>query len=391
MADAEAAKKLPDLDQRMEALEREYGNAEGDPWTNERAAEEYDGLSDQYQKVWDAIFIGLLKESGEQDIADLYAAGSDEFARRYAAGEMHFRTRIEINPAASFDDLVRVASYVNVPQAELARNVLESEGIPAAVANLNLVLWDWEYSNATGGVSVHVRRADAQRAYLLLTQKKSPPPGSQKPWICRSCGQRISGEWKVCWHCGCSIDGLPGELPVQQPVAPAPGDGVPAAALQVMRVLGSAVIVLLVLLPLSVGLVAQAIANAVFVGLLIGLLGRLASSADSRVAALADSDPRDVRAPSFVQTRSSVSRAIVQRAWQAAVFGCCGFPPLGIYSLRLLWKLAGRNTPLGTADRWRVGLAFVFSLMAVLFCLIFVVLIAGYVLNVLGSMVGRPY
>ena len=76
------------------------------------------------------------------------------------------------------------------------------------------------------------------------------------------------------------------------------------------------------------------------------------------------------------QTKSEVSKAIVRRAWQAAVLGAFGFPPLGFYSFRLLWKLAGRNTPLGTADRWRVTLAYILSVIAVLYCLLFVAAVA---------------
>lgn len=390
MADAETARQLPDLDQRIEALEREYGDVEAGPWSNERAVEEYDELSDQYQEAWDAIFIGLLKKSGEHDIADLYSADPDEFARRYAAGERLLQTRVETGNAGSPDDLVQVASYTNVPQAELARNVLESEGIRAAVANLNLVLWQWEYSNATGGVSVHVLRADAPAAYALLTQARRWPPGNLPRWICPSCGQRISGEWDVCWHCGCSVDGVPGEVPVLQFAGPTPDGGFSKAAQQILRVLVAAMLIQFVLLPLAAGLVANAVVNAVFAGLMIWLMVGFAAAVDRLAEVPVTSDLDIPSRPMCPQTRSSVSKAIVRRAWQAAMFGCCGFSPLGIYSLRLLWKLASRNTPLGTADRWRVGFSFVFSIIAVLWCVMFVVMIGGSLLIALGSMVGRP-
>ncbi len=89
---------------------------------------------------------------------------------------------------------------------------------------------------------------------------------------------------------------------------------------------------------------------------------------------------------SYPQTKSSVSREIVRRAWQAAVFGITQFPPLGLYALRLLWKLAGRDTPLGAADRWRAGLGFIFSLLAILYCLLFV----GGIVAVFSAF-ARPY
>ena len=54
-------------------------------------------------------------------------------------------------------------------------------------------------------------------------------------------------------------------------------------------------------------------------------------------------------------TRSQVSKAIVTRAWQAAVLGLFCFQPLGFYSMRLLWKLSGRDTQLGRADASRAA------------------------------------
>ena len=71
-------------------------------------------------------------------------------------------------------------------------------------------------------------------------------------------------------------------------------------------------------------------------------------------------------------TRSQVSKAIVTRAWQAAVLGLFCFQPLGFYSMRLLWKLSGRDTQLGRADTWRRCAAFFFNLLSILVCCWFV-------------------
>jgi hypothetical protein len=68
-------------------------------------------------------------------------------------------------------------------------------------------------------------------------------------------------------------------------------------------------------------------------------------------------------------TRSEVSRAIVQRAWQAAVIAVLTFPPLAFYSMRLLWKLNERDTPLGWPDRCRMWAAFFLSMGAILLCM----------------------
>ncbi len=71
--------------------------------------------------------------------------------------------------------------------------------------------------------------------------------------------------------------------------------------------------------------------------------------------------------------RSQVSRAIVRRAWQAAVIAFTTFPPLGFYSMRLLWKLGQRDTPLSRADNWRSWTAFFLDVVAILYCLAFAV------------------
>jgi hypothetical protein len=49
------------------------------------------------------------------------------------------------------------------------------------------------------------------------------------------------------------------------------------------------------------------------------------------------------------------------------------FPPLGFYSIWLLWRLGSRDTQLSRADTWRSWVALFLSIPAILFCLLFVV------------------
>lgn len=79
MADGEAATNLRDLNNRIEAIEKEAGIKEGQPWPDDWAADEYDELSRRYQEAWDGLFVGKLKTLGEHDVADLYLADPDEF------------------------------------------------------------------------------------------------------------------------------------------------------------------------------------------------------------------------------------------------------------------------------------------------------------------------
>jgi hypothetical protein len=61
------------------------------------------------------------------------------------------------------------------------------------------------------------------------------------------------------------------------------------------------------------------------------------------------------------------------------VLAAVSFPllafPISLYSMRLLWKLGQRDTPLGRADNWRCWMAFFLNLAMILFCLAFVLLL----------------
>jgi Putative prokaryotic signal transducing protein len=63
---------------------------------------------------------------------------------------------------------VVVASFVGIGEAEVARGMLESEGIGALLGNQHLVSMFWHYSQATGGIRLMVASEDADRARQLL-------------------------------------------------------------------------------------------------------------------------------------------------------------------------------------------------------------------------------
>lgn len=126
-----------------------------------------------------------------EDFAQRYAAMSEselmELARGYdslvepaqAALRAEFARRnleppvIEEPVEVTSRNLVTVASYRDLPNADLARAALESAGIPAWIQDDNLVRMDWFYSNAIGGMRLQVDVADAEAAREILDQ---PPP-----------------------------------------------------------------------------------------------------------------------------------------------------------------------------------------------------------------------
>lgn len=66
------------------------------------------------------------------------------------------------------DGLIILTRYDCVPDAELARGRLESEGIPAFVFDDNTVAAQWLYSLAMGGLRLLVRAKDAAKAVEIL-------------------------------------------------------------------------------------------------------------------------------------------------------------------------------------------------------------------------------
>lgn len=63
---------------------------------------------------------------------------------------------------------VVIARYGGVPEALLAKSMLDSAGIESFLGDENLVRLDWFYSNLVGGIKLMVRKKDAETARALL-------------------------------------------------------------------------------------------------------------------------------------------------------------------------------------------------------------------------------
>ncbi len=88
-----------------------------------------------------------------------------------------------------------VESFATPEQAHIARSALESAGIECFVANENIVSVDFFWSQAVGGVQLHVREADAIRAREILSTQALPAGGDWFAFLdevvmCRNCGSR---------------------------------------------------------------------------------------------------------------------------------------------------------------------------------------------------------
>jgi tetratricopeptide (TPR) repeat protein len=64
--------------------------------------------------------------------------------------------------------LVTLATYSHPLEAHIVKGRLESEGIWSFVADENMVVANWLYSNAVGGVKLQVREEDVENAQRIL-------------------------------------------------------------------------------------------------------------------------------------------------------------------------------------------------------------------------------
>ena len=68
------------------------------------------------------------------------------------------------------EELTTVATYVFNGPADVAKDHLERHGIPAFLADANLVTWHWLYGNAIGWIKLQVPASRAAEAVRLLEQ-----------------------------------------------------------------------------------------------------------------------------------------------------------------------------------------------------------------------------
>jgi len=66
------------------------------------------------------------------------------------------------------DSLVRVATYANLPEAEMARNYLAAENVRAVLVDTETAALNWHIAQAIGGVKLMVHVDDEDRAVELL-------------------------------------------------------------------------------------------------------------------------------------------------------------------------------------------------------------------------------
>jgi hypothetical protein len=113
--------------------------------------------------------------------------------------------------ATMSDRLVTIASFTFTPEAQLAKNLLESEGIPAFIAGeLATNAFGWAGTEA----QLQVRAEDAPRAVSLLAAAEASleddweTQAESGVWTCPLCGAAVRLGTAVCPACHTTNPGI---------------------------------------------------------------------------------------------------------------------------------------------------------------------------------------
>ena len=82
------------------------------------------------------------------------------------------------------------------------QSVLENEGIDCWIKNLNLSggIGELPPNECWPEIWLHHDR-DYNRALAIINAIINPPGTSRTAWRC-SCGERLEGQFEICWNCG---------------------------------------------------------------------------------------------------------------------------------------------------------------------------------------------
>lgn len=87
---------------------------------------------------------------------------------------------MELHSRQTVPSLVTLQHFRDIPEALLAKGMLESAGIQCVLADGNLVRMDWLLSNAIGGVRLQVDKQELEAARAILAEPIPPELGEDE-------------------------------------------------------------------------------------------------------------------------------------------------------------------------------------------------------------------
>jgi hypothetical protein len=132
--------------------------------------EERQLLAEVYSAMPDAELQKLAAEN--EDLTDLACTTlKDEMNRRGI--RVDWENSATTADPIEYQELVTIRKFRDLPEALLAKGLLESAAIECFLIDDNMVRLDWLISNAIGNMKLQVSEADAEAALEILNQSDS--------------------------------------------------------------------------------------------------------------------------------------------------------------------------------------------------------------------------
>lgn len=145
----------------------------GSPEERSRLAQFYASLSDGELQQLGRESTSLTEEARAALASEMARRGTPMDACDLASGGQDST----LHRRAEMRDLLTIRQFRDLPEALLAKSVLDSAGIECFLGDDNLIRMDWLWSNLLGGIKLRVRQEDAIVASRLL--EEAAPEGDR--------------------------------------------------------------------------------------------------------------------------------------------------------------------------------------------------------------------
>lgn len=111
------------------------------------------------------------------------------------------------------DELVTIATFRFLPEAQASKLRLEADGLTVLLANAEIVSMDWFLANAIGNIKLQVPQSQAAAATAVLEQarnerrRREKQPQGVETNTCLACGATMREDASRCPACGWSYAG----------------------------------------------------------------------------------------------------------------------------------------------------------------------------------------
>lgn len=95
--------------------------------------------------------------------------------------------------------LNKVATYSSLAEAEIAKGILEANGIPSVIYGYSN---ERPHLNFSMGVPIAVAAHHQAKAAELLKISFDGSLEQGAAWVCAACAEHIEAQFVQCWNCG---------------------------------------------------------------------------------------------------------------------------------------------------------------------------------------------